>query len=534
MKGSVPQTPQEALRHHAKLYNEFLATGTHPYVYPWAACGAVVVLIYLMLDHRQAPILKLLRYPIFAFLVAFQIYCMIYTRAFSPAGAFGIGLVSSFGVLWTAAIMIFNDCQADFKRIERRYGPEVAGADSQANGAASDRDTSSQNGMRRRKPDQARTTTDPSSQNGRLFWQSYPDQLSLERADWIADVFCSFRGVGWNWQTYGVPPAPKWVEAQLRGETDGSTTDEPITVSRTGIRRYSDRRLLLKHVAQDLILGYMALDLLTTFMHRDPYFWTGDMHLPAPTYLPAAFQQSFILLKCYRLLFSLAGVSVALRTIFKLGPAFFCGIVGPRWIGLRGEPWMNPADMYGDFTLVLDKGLAGWWGGWWHQTFRFAFEAPTTRLLEACKVQKRSTLGKAFSLFVAFFISGVFHASGSFTQLPPTRPLSGPFTFFILQAFGVLAQTYAEAQLRQLEIPQKTPQMLKRATNFVVVFAWLYFTAPLLVDDFARGGVWLFEPVPFSPSRALGLGAPEDRFFCWRGQIRWHNGKRWWDSGLAL
>ncbi|KAF2765966.1 hypothetical protein EJ03DRAFT_330550 [Teratosphaeria nubilosa] len=539
MKGSVPLTPQEALRHHEKIYNELLFTGNHPYVYPWAAGGAVVVLIYLMLDHRHSPTLKLLRYPIFAFLVAFQGYCMIYTRAISPAGAFGIGLVSSFGVLWTAAIMIFNDCQNDFKRIEQRFRPEVAGAELRANGAAPDRDTSShdtENGMRHRKPDQARTTstTDPLSQNGRLFWQSYPDQLSLERADWIADVFCSFRGVGWNWQTNGVPPAPKWVEGQLHGEPDARTADEPIGLSRTGIRRYSDWRLLLRHTAQDIIIGYIALDLLTTLMHRDPYFWTGDIHLPAPTYLPAAFQQSFILVKCYRLLFSLAGVFVALRTIFKLGPALFCGVVGPRWIGLRGEPWMNPADMYGDFSLVLDKGLAGWWGGWWHQTFRFAFEAPTTRLLEACKVEKRSALGKGLSLFVAFFISGIFHASGSFTQLPPTRPLSGPFAFFMLQAVGILAQTYAEATLRHLKISQKTPQLLKRATNLVVVFTWLYFTAPLLVDDFARGGVWLFEPVPFSPLRAFGLGAPEDMFFSWRDQIRWHTGKGWWDSGLAL
>ena len=97
-------------------------------------------------------------------------------------------------------------------------------------------------------------------------------------------------------------------------------------------------------------------------MHRDTYF-LGYINAAAPSYLPTAIRDSHILTKSYRLLLSLSAVYTALWAIFKLGPVFFCGILGPKWIGVRGEPWMNPLDMYGSFGLVLDKGLAGWWGG---------------------------------------------------------------------------------------------------------------------------------------------------------------------------
>ena len=57
-------------------------------------------------------------FPIFAFLVAFQAWCILTNKAKNAAAAFGVGLISSWGLLWVAAIMVFNDCQTDFARIE--------------------------------------------------------------------------------------------------------------------------------------------------------------------------------------------------------------------------------------------------------------------------------------------------------------------------------------------------------------------------------------------------------------------------------
>jgi hypothetical protein len=66
-----------------------------------------------------------------------------------------------------------------------------------------------------------------------------------------------------------------------------------------------------------------------------------------------------------------------------------------------------------------------------------------------------------------------------------------------------------------------------------VLFAagWLALTGPLLVDDFARCGVWLFEPVPVSLVRGLtGQG-----WWCWGGRwVGWWQGRYWWETGIAI
>ncbi|KAK1063786.1 hypothetical protein LTR33_012224 [Friedmanniomyces endolithicus] len=543
------RSPREVTLYYDEVYFSLINSGQAvPFVYPWATAGAALVLLYLLIDHRKFPALAWARFPVFGLLLAFQAWCIATNRARSPAAAFGVGLISSWGTLWVAAIMVANDCQVDFKRIERTSDDAVNEAVAPTeNGNRTNGVVQGQLGslnIRQRKPP---ADSEPSTnfrdalrnRNDRLYWQSYPASPFSARVSWVADVFCSFRGVGWTWQTSGIPPPPRWVEAELQAtDNDVNVGDdrgsEELMVSRTGIRRYADRSALLTNTAVSLIIGYILLDGIKTMMHRDPYFW-GYVDSAAPPYLPALLRNSYILTRTYRLLLSLAGIYTALWTIFKLGPACFCGVLGPTWLGVRGEAWMNPADMFGSYNMVLTKGLAGWWGGWWHQTFRLAFEAPTVRLLEVTGIDKRSISGKALSLFIAFFLSGSLHASGSYTQLGDTRPLLGPMRFFLLQAVGILFQNVTTQQLKRAGVIDKCPKLLRQATNFVLVHIWLYHTAPLLVDDFAKGGIWLFEPVPFSPLRGLGYGAPDDQFFAfWNGLAWWRNGEHWWDTGIAL
>lgn len=260
----------------------------------------------------------------------------------------------------------------------------------------------------------------------------------------------------------------------------------------------------------------------------------GYMDAAPPGFLPAFVRNSYALTKSYRLLISLAALYTALWTIFKLGPAFFCGILGPNVIGVRGEAFANPADMFGSFSSVLDNGLAGWWGAFWHQTFRFGFEQPGVVLLDALGIDKRSAVGKLVSVFVAFFLSGCLHASGSYTQLGDTRPLLGPMRFFLLQACAITVQVVLAQQLKASGMSQRLPRAVKRVGNFVLVHLWLYHTAHLLTDDFSRGGIWLFEPVPISIFRGLGLGPKSEGWWCWNSVVGWRTGDSWWDTGIAL
>lgn len=431
--------------------------------------------------------------------------------------------------------MCFNDCQTQFQRIERAEDRTFSGSKEihsnsfmLPNGSAS-KSLSAQQDGRRAQPSQG-----PSQRIGPLIWQPYPAGPFVERLDWVVDIFCSFRGIGWSFHTAGLPPLPDFVQSELNGTECKSKQQELMTDTKTGTRRFLNRAALLKHVCIRLVIGFFALDIIKTIMHNDAYFW-GYMDAPPPLFLPQYLRNSYLLVKSYRLLTSLAGIQVALTEIFWLGPLFFCGILSPCRIGVRGEPWMNPPDFFGNLYPVFNQGLAGWWGGFWHQTFRFAFEAPTMRLLESLSIDKKTQAGRTIALFLAFFLSGCLHASGSYTQLGDTRPLRGPMMFFLMQAVGIFAQTLIVEQLKKAGVIQKTPKMISQLSNFAFTIVWLYNTAPLLADDFAKGGVWLYEPLAFSPLRLLGYGAKDDNGWdLWFGYIWWRSGDHWWDTGLAF
>jgi hypothetical protein len=268
-------------------YHSLTESGeARPFLYPWAAAGALLVLVSLLIDYRRSRTRRIGSYVAFTLMCGFQAWTIATNRARNPAAAFGVGLISCFGVMWTASIMIFNDCQRDFRRIERRAmndggGGEVVEGNGHAtssgvalNGSAKDYGRGGDYAVRQRlaakQDEEASTSKGPSQRRGPLFWQPYPSGPMIERLDWVADVFCSFRGVGWNWQSSGIPDTPNWVQRQLRGETDvpesiETSKHEPtIKVSKTGIRRYSDRRALLKSCLLNLAIGYLVLDTVKT------------------------------------------------------------------------------------------------------------------------------------------------------------------------------------------------------------------------------------------------------------------------------
>lgn len=522
-------TPRAVVQHYNTLYSTLTSPlGPHtPFLYPWAGLGAFLALAYLLLDHRHSRFLASLRWPVCAAVWAFQGWCVVCMRARHPAAAFGVGLLSAWGCFWVGVLVGVGDAQGGWWRIERRVG---------GSGRGRVRDATAANGTVA-----VEETPDSISGHGggkdeatdSLYWQSYPTHFGRERIDWVADAFCSFRGVGWNVQTSVIPPLPRPASLSIP-TTVPHESNKTMTVSRVGIRRFRNQEDLLSNTIANLIIGYIVLDVVKCLMHRDAYFW-GYMDASAPTYLPLVVQRSHVLLKSWRLLISLTGVYTCLWEIFRLGPAFFSGVLRPKWVGVRGEAWMNPADMYGSFTCVLDDGLAGWWGGWWHQVFRLAFEMHAKWVLRTLGIEQKSTKGRIISLFVAFFMSGCLHACGSYTQLGDTRPFLGPFRFFMLQFVGILLQLQSTNLLRKAGVLEKVPKSVRWICNFVSVHVWLYHTAPLLMDDFAKGGIWLFEPIAFSPLRALGFGAKDDGFFCWwNGLLFWRSGQHWWDTGIAI
>lgn len=537
-----PRNHHDLVQHYNAQYDERVRSGEmQPFLYPWGTFGALVVIIYLLIPHQHRPWLRKARFLVFAWITGFAAYSIVYTQARITAAAFGVGLVSAWSVIWILTIMVINDAETDYQRIERTEGVFKGSSNKTLvkNGTNDTRqkdeakvdnsvDKTTLNGHGR-----PHEHLGPSKRHGEFAWQPYPITPFVERLDWVLDVFCNFRGSGWNWRTTSIPPPPKVIQGQVYHNSPHPPAHS-VRVYPGQPHLYTTRRELLVGNLHTFASGYLILDLLKTLINHDPYFW-GVMDRGPPSYFPSFIANNAVLLRMYRLTLSQFAVMWALKFIFSLGPLFFSGLLGPSILGARAEPWMYP-DTWGPYSMVLDHGLAAWWGGWWHQTFRYAFEQPGRKLVQLLGLKPKSPSAKLIQLVTAFGLSGFLHACGSYTCAGSTRPLLGPMRFFLLQAFGCFIEAILiQPLLKSSRIEQNVPRWLMRAITFSYVHLWFYHTASLICDDFAKGGIWLFEPIPISPLRGLGFGVEGDGWWCWNEQkIWWHKGDRWWRSGIAL
>lgn len=450
------------------------------------------------------------------------------------ASGYGLGLMCVWGMVWSAAILVYNDPRTAFKRVEWRDTDKKEAAKSSIKSPSIPQRLTKPS-MRNRGiygvvggPHQPVEDEDEVSKSDRfLVWQSYPGNFR-HRLDWVMDLCTSFRGPGWNWHIQTLPAAAY-----------PSPTLLPAPPSSTN---------LLKRIAiRDFLIWYLIVDILKTISMNDPYFWgIAPISSPAPNvaYLPSIVTNNLFLIKMYRLLLTLASVISALTLIFTLCPLVFAGLFPLFKLDQYTrapllEPLLYPP-YWGDFaTSVLDKGLAGWWGKWWHQMFRMGISEPSRFLLGQLGWDPRSQKGKLLQLIIAFTLSGTIHAGGSYTALnPESRPLSGPFVFFCSQAFGILAEQFVFKTMGISKAMSGWPRSLRRVGTMLYVLAWFYITGPWLADDFARCGVWLFEPIPISPMRGLGLGFEGEGWWCWHGTwARWWSGidgTPWWRKGIAI
>lgn len=179
-------------------------------------------------------------------------------------------------------------------------------------------------------------------------------------------------------------------------------------------------------------------------------------------------------------------------------------------------PWLYSA-AFGPFVeSVINHGLAGCWGQCWHQLFRFGFTSTARWALSLLPVDLAPSpqVRRIVMAFLAFLVSGTIHGCGSYTQHANTKPLSGPFLYFVLQPAGVAIQdVFSKAVLPKI-CRRELPQWLRRAANFMFAYSWLMGSGSLIADDLARGGVWLTEPIPISLLRGLGISGDREGRWC--------------------
>jgi len=557
--GTAAPSHRELMRIYQAAFDVRVASGEiRPLLLPHDGYGLFALLIYLCISHVNRPWLYAARWPLLAFIVAFDLNLIRGTKSMWVGTGFVVGLIAAWGILWSATWLVWNAPQFDAKRVQRKEDkkrltamspqsmevkPQANGnikslSNGKANGEAAKKDA----GLRQRQV-QDRHIKEGKQENGQAdikvkvgerveepaqseyFWQSYPTDSLRDRIDWVFDLIFNFRGLGWNWEVTSNPSLPAHVKVGLGEPVDIKSMQIKSSI---GIKRFTSHAELFRTQIPRFIFGYLLLDALKVILMKDPYFTLGPNDLPLPPHL-SGFSPTTVTM--IREALSCIAIITALETIFLLCPLFLCLILGPDVLNARGEFWQYPTT-WGSFENITKMGLQGFWGGWWHQTFRYAFAAPTKFMIRHGILEPKSKATRLFGAVVAFGMSGFLHASGSYTQIPDTIPLN-LFLFFMLQAVGIIIQSsfceYFKGWIRRM------PMTTRTAGNFAFTFTWLYCTSPLLIDDFARGGIWLFQPVPISPLRALGYGEPGDSWWCWEDvRISWYAGKHWWERGLAI
>lgn len=524
---SPPPTVDAVLARYQELSTSQWASGTYrPLIYPLHALGPTFLCAYILFippipvgSKLYKPVFYL-RYPLFVFIVYMGLKTMMECRTSSPTVGYGIGLMSGLGILWSAMMIIFGDARGEFGRWERRKidgrvkmekEKEEEKGSEEMDGAAEEQHVRTENILRTRKvkgskneflssngevkPETAAGDSShgeaSSEQISEYIFQPLPPTF-LHRLDWVVDSMTNLRGILWSHRAPHQPPrAPK--------------TPPP------------SRSELLRCATISLTLHYLLLDVLKTLSLYDPYFLTLSAPLSSSPF-PFPYNS--------RLLLSVASTYTALQSLFLLSPLLAC-VLGPRILGHHADPALYPP-YFGSIRFISTKGLAGFWGGTWHQAFRLPFESAGEFLARCLGAgwERYTRKGKALRLFTAFILSGILHAFASFTSLPPTRPFSEAFLFFAIQPLGILAQR-AIADLIRRGWREEIPSRIKQAASAAYVIIWLWVTGPLLARDFSRGGVWLFEPVPVSIMRGGK--------WCWGGQwVQWWGKGKWWERGLAF
>lgn len=356
------------------------------------------------------------------------------------------------------------------------------------------------------------------------YWQPYPDTFG-ERFGWVMDLLINFRGPGWNWAIPPLPPLPPSIKLALAEPVDEASVSG---VSHVGLIRIDTRRELFNTHIPRFTIGYFLLDVLKVVMMKDPYFIFGPNTYALPAHLATL---SHFQLQMFRTFLNCSAIIVSLEMVFSFAPIVGSLLLGPRSLGLRGEPYYY-ATTWGSVSNITNKGLNGLWGGWWHQIFRHIFAAPTNYLVASGYVKVGSLEAKLVALLFAFSISSFLHIGGSISQFPRTHPWHPPF-FFVLQALGILIQMAMCSCL--YSYIKMLPNFVRQAGNFAFTFTWLFYTSWWLTDDFARGGIWLYEPIPISPLRGFGFGDKGDGWWCWEHiGVGWYSGKHWWECGIYI
>ncbi|KAL8695356.1 MAG: hypothetical protein Q9218_000115 [Villophora microphyllina] len=309
-----------------------------------------------------------------------------------------------------------------------------------------------------------------------------------------------------------------------------STSDSHKTGKHTRAGQHQNAPSVGKSLLR-LLLILVAIDGLKAIIAVDPRFWgrteaESQVDPPSLALFPPPEQ-------IYRSITAFLVIYLAVQLVTTCGILLFVHTLGPSVVGTWGLSWTH-APAFGDLSTIATRGLRGFWGIWWHQFFRLTLEPPSSAAARLFVSDDKGSAAKALRMVTAFFLSGAIHACGSYTMWGASQPRK-TFYFFALQSAGIIVQTAVARAYEAYPMVARPSPPICRLVNVFFTVHWLLITSPLLVGDYARGGLWLAEPMPFSPLALVGFPRRSSTGLLWADLgISWYWGDRWWQSGLAL
>ncbi|KAK0745979.1 hypothetical protein B0T18DRAFT_480464 [Schizothecium vesticola] len=486
--------------YRSQYYADLANGNVRPLTLPYSLLGCFFPVFYLAFPHRRRPWLHRSRFLVVLAIILVNIDVVFWRRTSSAnfASSYATGLACAWGTIWGTTLLLVMDVQGRVARIalRRQTDPNYDAGKEVAN-----------------IPDESIRSA--LKQGWEYYWQPYPEDAPFTtRLGWVWSLYTSFRGAGWSFAIPTIPHPPP----PTNPSTSPTLTFTPTTLRRPpcGSSISPTHASFLRSRLLFIFLSYLALDLWTITARYDPYFVPGPgVPLPPLPSIPPS------LLPFAHTLFSALGILSALFFYLPLSQLLSYLTTPP----LHRHLFLFPTP-FGSLRALPSRGLAGVWGSFWHQSFRLGFTSPTAHLLPP-----RTTSTTAATTFTAFLLSGLLHAAGGFTCPAPAHtqwPM--PLAFFLSQFLGVALQTTITKTF-SFSVGRRTKAVL----NTAFALAWLHATNWMLIGDFSRAALWLFEPVPVSVLRLVGFGAEGEGWWRWDGTFLpgWTGGGggRWWEGG---
>ena len=294
---------------------------------------------------------------------------------------------------------------------------------------------------------------------------------------------------------------------QLQGWRIGKHSHD---VLQKPVHRTTARASFAKQALLSFIRGYIILDLACAYQTSDRYFTDLNTTISSP--LPFSEPTGLLRPRLFRA--CIMGTQVwALISQFIYTPCLI--LVSLNALHRLPDEWSPHAwpPLFGDPSVVLNRGIRGFWGQYWHQAMRVFTSAPGEAVGDLLRLKQRSLARYVLVITMAFGLSGIIHMG-----LVPPEPLYASqgvneirlhvAEFFWLQPvaimFEICAMRIVSLGVSLQSFDRGVRKALKMVVNLVWVVVWFNFCLPVFGEATRQLGYWRVYLVPVSLWRGLG------------------------------